>query len=99
MGYFCPQCQAKYCSLPVECEICGLLLAMAPHLARSYQRYFPLNSFQEINVECAKCMGCNELITDSVGFVCDRCEGVYCEDCDITTHDTLAFCPACSLEE
>ncbi|ELK11416.1 Baculoviral IAP repeat-containing protein 1 [Pteropus alecto] len=22
-GYFCPQCRAKYCELPVECKICG----------------------------------------------------------------------------
>lgn len=22
-GYFCPQCQSKYCSVPVECQICG----------------------------------------------------------------------------
>ncbi|XP_044302431.1 general transcription factor IIH subunit 2 isoform X2 [Varanus komodoensis] len=22
-GYFCPQCRAKYCELPVECKVCG----------------------------------------------------------------------------
>uniref|UniRef100_A0A2K5DST3 VWFA domain-containing protein n=1 Tax=Aotus nancymaae TaxID=37293 RepID=A0A2K5DST3_AOTNA len=31
-GYFCPQCRAKYCELPVECKICGLTLVSAPHL-------------------------------------------------------------------
>lgn len=23
-GYFCPQCQAKYTELPVECKVCGM---------------------------------------------------------------------------
>ncbi|KAM3848821.1 general transcription factor IIH subunit 2 isoform 3-T3 [Vipera latastei] len=24
-GYFCPQCRAKYCELPVECKVCGIV--------------------------------------------------------------------------
>src|SRR5699024_4503283 len=35
-GYFCPQCNSKYCDLPVECKVCGLTLVSASHLARSY---------------------------------------------------------------
>ncbi|POI35109.1 hypothetical protein CIB84_001139, partial [Bambusicola thoracicus] len=50
-GYFCPQCRAKYCELPVECKICGLTLVSAPHLARSYHHLFPLDAFQEIPLE------------------------------------------------
>ncbi|KAF1742786.1 hypothetical protein MXB_1938, partial [Myxobolus squamalis] len=46
-GFFCPQCSAKYCHLPSECNVCGLLLVLAPHLARSYQRFFPLDPFKE----------------------------------------------------
>ena len=22
-GYYCPQCNSKYCELPVECKVCG----------------------------------------------------------------------------
>lgn len=22
-GYFCPQCDSKYCEIPVECRACG----------------------------------------------------------------------------
>lgn len=22
-GYICPQCQSKYCELPIECQVCG----------------------------------------------------------------------------
>uniref|UniRef100_A0A8D0G3M5 VWFA domain-containing protein n=1 Tax=Sphenodon punctatus TaxID=8508 RepID=A0A8D0G3M5_SPHPU len=47
-GYFCPQCRAKYCELPVECKTCGLTLVSAPHLARSYHHLFPLDAFQEV---------------------------------------------------
>ncbi|XP_075582126.1 general transcription factor IIH subunit 2 isoform X1 [Pelecanus crispus] len=50
-GYFCPQCRAKYCELPVECKICGLTLVSAPHLARSYHHLFPLDAFQEVALE------------------------------------------------
>ncbi|KAM6304239.1 general transcription factor IIH subunit 2 isoform 3-T3 [Podargus strigoides] len=50
-GYFCPQCRAKYCELPVECKICGLTLVSAPHLARSYHHLFPLDAFQEVPME------------------------------------------------
>ena len=35
-GYFCPQCDSKYCEIPIECKACGLTLVCAPHLARSY---------------------------------------------------------------
>ncbi|KAF7250263.1 General transcription factor IIH subunit 2 [Varanus komodoensis] len=50
-GYFCPQCRAKYCELPVECKVCGLTLVSAPHLARSYHHLFPLDAFQEIPLD------------------------------------------------
>ena len=46
-GFLCPQCNAKYCELPVECRICGLMLVSAPHLARSYHHLFPLPTFKE----------------------------------------------------
>ncbi|KAH9384945.1 hypothetical protein HPB48_026976 [Haemaphysalis longicornis] len=47
-GYFCPQCNGKYCNLPVECKGCGLTLVSAPHLARSYHHLFALEAFQEV---------------------------------------------------
>ncbi|EDV24152.1 uncharacterized protein TRIADDRAFT_57351 [Trichoplax adhaerens] len=62
-GYFCPQCKAKYCELPIECQICGkmnittktrnmrLSLVSAPHLARSYQHLFPLEDFEEVALD------------------------------------------------
>ena len=50
-GYFCPVCENKYCELPVECNVCGLTLVMAPHLARSYHHLFPLDSYKEISNE------------------------------------------------
>ncbi len=49
-GFLCPQCQAKYCELPVECRACGLTLVSAPHLARSYHHLFPLPPFEEVFV-------------------------------------------------
>ncbi|GAB5566936.1 general transcription factor IIH subunit 2 [Prionailurus iriomotensis] len=67
-GYFCPQCRAKYCELPVECKICGLTLVSAPHLARSYHHLFPLDAFQEIPLEEHNgerfCYGCQGELKD-----------------------------------
>ena len=51
-GFLCPQCNAKYCELPVECRICSLMLVSAPHLARSYHHLFPLPIFKEVTIKC-----------------------------------------------
>ena len=66
-GYFCPQCQAKYCELPVECVICGLTLVLAPHLARSYHHLFPITSFKEFPYEKQVdfCFACQRPFQDS----------------------------------
>ncbi|KAL1229505.1 General transcription factor IIH subunit [Trichinella spiralis] len=47
VGFICPQCNFKYCFVPMECQICGLVLASAPHLARSYQHLYPILPFEE----------------------------------------------------
>ncbi|VDO75875.1 unnamed protein product [Onchocerca flexuosa] len=48
-GFFCPQCGARYCSLPVECRICKLTLISAPQLARSLHNLLPLPVFEEVD--------------------------------------------------
>ncbi|XP_017014360.2 general transcription factor IIH subunit 2 [Drosophila takahashii] len=50
-GHHCPQCNSKYCELPVECQSCGLTLVSAPHLARSYHHLFPVPNFEELPFE------------------------------------------------
>ncbi|XP_036063004.1 general transcription factor IIH subunit 2 isoform X4 [Onychomys torridus] len=98
-GYFCPQCRAKYCELPVECKICGLTLVSAPHLARSYHHLFPLDAFQEISLEEYKgerfCYGCQGELKDQHVYVCTVCQNVFCVDCDVFVHDSLHCCPGC----
>lgn len=66
-GYFCPQCQSKYCELPVECRSCGLTLVSAPHLARSYHHLFPASNYQEIAYEKQGeiCFACQKPFDDS----------------------------------
>ena len=59
-GYSCPQCQNKYCELPVECKVCGLTLVSAPHLARSFLHIFPLDPFEEIPTRPTRCSGCDK---------------------------------------
>ena len=46
-GHSCPRCLSKYCSLPMDCQICGLTLISAPILARSYHHLRPVPSFKE----------------------------------------------------
>jgi transcription initiation factor TFIIH subunit 2 len=99
-GYYCPQCQAKYCELPVECVVCGLTLVLAPHLARSYHHLFPIANFIEVpnTHQSSHCFGCQKLLHDSDKnlYKCPRCEKLYCIDCDIFIHDTLHTCVGCS---
>nr|KAF6355172.1 hypothetical protein mMyoMyo1_011368 [Myotis myotis] len=98
-GYFCPQCRAKYCELPVECKICGLTLVSAPHLARSYHHLFPLDAFQEVPLEEYNgerfCYGCQGELKDQHVYHCTVCQNVFCVDCDVFVHDSLHCCPGC----
>jgi len=105
VGYFCPQCFSQYCELPVECEICGLTLVSAPHLARSYQHLFPLPAFEEVkqneeqqNDNTRTCQGCQNLLKDPVIYKCQDCSSLFCNDCDLFVHETLHTCPGCSSQ-
>jgi len=49
-GYFCPQCKAKFCELPTDCQICNLTLVSSPHLARSYHHLFPVPIFKPYEI-------------------------------------------------
>lgn len=46
--YVCPQCLSKYCALPAECGVCGLVLVAAPLLSRAFRHLFPLAPFTEL---------------------------------------------------
>lgn len=102
-GYNCPQCNSKYCELPVECSSCGLTLVSAPHLARSYHHLFPVANFKEVPFEkqVDKCYACQktfdgENFADKVIFQCGPCGQYFCIDCDIFIHETLHTCVGCT---
>ncbi|PZC79533.1 hypothetical protein B5X24_HaOG216198 [Helicoverpa armigera] len=65
-GHLCPQCRSKYCSLPAQCRTCGLTLASAPHLARSYHHLFPVEPYEELANEgqAQYCFACLRNFTD-----------------------------------
>lgn len=62
VGYQCPQCFSKVCHLPCICPVCGLMLILSTHLARSFHHLVPLRDFKEIPVassyESSYCYGC-----------------------------------------
>ncbi|XP_022229700.1 general transcription factor IIH subunit 2 [Drosophila obscura] len=111
-GHHCPQCNSKYCELPVECQSCGLTLVSAPHLARSYHHLFPVPNFDEIpfeslpkassdrggtgTTECYACMKLFVPVADKTVFKCGFCKQFFCLDCDIFIHDTLHACVGCN---
>uniref|UniRef100_A0A1I8E8U8 VWFA domain-containing protein n=1 Tax=Wuchereria bancrofti TaxID=6293 RepID=A0A1I8E8U8_WUCBA len=72
-GFFCPQCGARYCSLPVECRICKLTLISAPQLARSLHNLLPLPAFEEIDTAEGTCFACIRQL-DEKSFVCKSCK-------------------------
>lgn len=65
-GYYCPQCQAKYCNLPIGCYVCGLTLVSAAHLARSFHHLFPVELFQEAFRSQGKCFACGVTFVSEV---------------------------------
>ena len=99
-GYFCPQCNAKYCDLPVECSVCSLTLISSAHLARSYHHLFPIQAFQEQeqNQSLQKCFSCPDEVTTTNcnRFQCPSCEHYFCSDCDSFIHESLHVCPGCA---
>lgn len=100
-GFLCPQCQAKYCELPVECKCCGLTLVSAPHLARSYHHLFPLPVFTEIPVkECIVdyCFSCTISFQEGSClkvYQCPECQNTVCSECDLFFHNILHSCAGC----
>ncbi|GBM51977.1 General transcription factor IIH subunit 2 [Araneus ventricosus] len=99
-GYYCPQCNSKYCELPVECKACGLTLVSAPHLARSFHHLFPLDCFNEVAVASLEpgkyCYGCLTTFTEQTVYQCSVCKNYFCLECDLFIHDSLHTCPGCS---
>ncbi|GIY54010.1 general transcription factor IIH subunit 2 [Caerostris darwini] len=99
-GYYCPQCNSKYCELPVECKACGLTLVSAPHLARSFHHLFPLDCFNEIPLSSLKsvehCYSCLTVFTEQTIYQCGVCNNLFCLECDLFIHDSLHTCPGCS---
>lgn len=96
-GYFCPQCNSKYCDLPIECKVCGLTLVSSSHLARSYHYLFPLNPFSEVTLaDETRCFGCTKVLpTGKAVTKCDSCDHKFCIDCDAFIHDVSHVCPGC----
>ncbi|XP_072175115.1 general transcription factor IIH subunit 2-like isoform X2 [Diadema setosum] len=101
-GYFCPQCESKYCELPVECKVCGLILVSAPHLARSFHHLFPLDRFGEVRqdghqrAEYLFCQGCQAHIQDQTLYRCPKCGNLFCLDCELFIQESLHSCPGCA---
>ncbi|KAI9500522.1 Ssl1-like-domain-containing protein [Coemansia spiralis] len=103
-GYICPRCKSKVCTLPTDCDVCGLPLVSAPHLARSYRHMFPEENFEETRAEGEVCFGCGARWIDNAAgaggagggrFKCPSCKHEFCLDCDIFIHETLHNCPGC----
>ncbi|RKP23119.1 Ssl1-like-domain-containing protein [Syncephalis pseudoplumigaleata] len=99
-GYVCPQCSAKVCELPTDCDVCGLALVASPHLARSYHHLFPVKNFVEVKWEDVVaghgehwCFGCRSMFeqppaTGQMQRASDRFKCPECQQC---------FCLECDL--
>lgn len=107
VGYQCPQCRNRVCHLPAICPVCGLMLILSTHLARSYHHLVPLGDFKEVptaaQYSSSHCYGCllrfPEGSTDTTGtssrYRCGKCSNDYCIDCDVFVHEVLHNCPGC----
>uniref|UniRef100_A0A0N4Z232 General transcription factor IIH subunit n=1 Tax=Parastrongyloides trichosuri TaxID=131310 RepID=A0A0N4Z232_PARTI len=96
-GYFCHQCGSLYCSVPVECKICHVILASAPLLTKTFTNMLPLKSFEEVKIEeeilCKACT--NTIEKKAIAYQCHDCKMIFCMECDALIHDSLQICPGC----
>jgi len=100
-GYFCPQCNSKFCELPIDCQICGLTLISSPHLARSYHHLFPVPTYVESLCNNPKlyCYSCQRHVqVNTPTFSCPACSRFFCSDCDDYVHESLHNCPGCEMQ-
>lgn len=109
VGYICPQCRNRVCHLPTMCPVCGLMLILSTHLARSYHHLVPLNDFKDVPVaseyKSTFCYGCllrfpdgtedKDSVLTSSRYRCGKCENDFCIDCDVFVHEVLHNCPGC----
>lgn len=108
IGYDCPQCLSRVCELPMVCPVCGIMLILSTHLARSYHHLVPLIEFTEVPVnseyKSTHCYGCllqfpsgqeENLMNTSSRYQCLKCRNDFCIDCDVFVHEVLHNCPGC----
>ncbi len=68
-GYYCPQCNSKYCELPVECKTCGITLVTSAHLVRPLHYLIPVHVFKDLTYSpnnAKQCYGCQIKISESI---------------------------------
>ena len=108
IGYMCPQCESRVCQLPIVCPVCGIMLILSTHLARSYHHLVPLVEYVEVPLNSeytsTHCYGCllqfpakseSSQINASSRYRCKNCSQDFCVDCDVFVHETLHNCPGC----
>uniref|UniRef100_A0A0K0G0C0 General transcription factor IIH subunit n=1 Tax=Strongyloides venezuelensis TaxID=75913 RepID=A0A0K0G0C0_STRVS len=96
MGYFCHQCGSLYCSVPVECKICHVILASAPLLTKTFTNMLPLKAFEEIKITSkVLCKGCTDTLESDIAYRCYDCKMIFCVECDTLIHESLQVCPGC----
>ena len=98
----CPRCKGRTTggALPQTCQVCGLFLASAAHLARTYHHLNPLPPYVEEasggKAQEARCFGCCVPLA-SAALVCPKCRNRFCFDCDQLARDSLHECCGCLL--
>lgn len=102
-GFLCPRCQSKVCDVPTDCDICGLMIVSAPHLARSYHHLFPVKPYDAVpNLDGPEplspaCQGCAKPFPTTVSSTLSVTEGISpvgryrCPECKHT------FCSECDI--
>ncbi|CAI5446015.1 unnamed protein product [Caenorhabditis angaria] len=93
-GFICVQCGSRHCSIPAECVVCKLTLVAAPQLSRAFRHLLPLAPFTQIEVSHGSCAACETQLS-SEGYRCEKCDSIFCLDCDTLLHESLHVCPTC----
>lgn len=64
-GYWCPQCRSRVCLLPCVCPVCGLMLILLTHLARTHHHLVPPPDYEETKEETKETKETNDSNNDN----------------------------------
>jgi transcription initiation factor TFIIH subunit 2 len=98
-SYECPVCKTANVACPGTCGTCGVRMSRSVDNVRCARNLYPVALFVEVPVATETvCFGCANSVKPGKRVqmcMCEKCEQIYCYQCDQYVHEDLRCCPGC----